>query len=145
MQKNSLDPKTIQGVWHVVSFSQPRVHFHVRNGRVGMGFQYVYYCLLMGCIEFGHHISITFLPVNIGSKKTLPNLSLQYDGKVTVLMGRATITYVNIILSQYRMTAKVQGLFEIASPVSSGPWIPIIPSSQQNQNLDEQWQEEDED
>jgi len=99
----------------------------------------------MGCIEFGHHISITFLPVNIGSKKTVPNSPLQPDNKVIVLMGRATITYVNIILSQYIMMAKVQGLFEIASPVSSGPWIPIIPGSQQNQDLDEQWQEEDED
>jgi len=43
------------------------------------------------------------------------------------------------------MMAKAQGLFEIASPVSAGPWIPIIPGSQQNQDLDEQWQEEDED
>jgi hypothetical protein len=42
MQKNSLDPETIQGVWHVISFPQPHVHFHVRNGRVGMQFQYVY-------------------------------------------------------------------------------------------------------
>ncbi len=99
----------------------------------------------MGRIEFGHHVSITFLPVNIGSKKTLLNLTLQPDDKVTVLMGRATITYVNIILCQYGMMAKAQGLFEIASPVSAGPWIPIIPGSQQNQDLDEQWQEEDED
>jgi hypothetical protein len=97
----------------------------------------------MGRIEFGHHVSITFLPVNIGSKKTLLNLTLQPDDKVTVLMGRATITYVNIILCQYRMITKAQGLSEIASPVSAGPWIPIIPGSQQNQDLDEQWHEDE--
>lgn len=86
MQKNSFDAKTIQGVWHVISFSQSRMHFHVRNGRVRMRFQYVYQCLFVGSIESSHHISITFLPVNIGSKKTLLNLPLQPDDKVTVLM-----------------------------------------------------------
>lgn len=36
-----------------------------------------------------------------------------------------------------------RGLLEIASPVSAGPWIPILPGSQQDKELDEQWQEED--
>lgn len=97
----------------------------------------------MGGIEFSQHIYITFLPVNIGSKKTLLNLPLQADDRVTVLMGRATIAYVNVILSQYRTMTRAQGLLEIASSVSAGPWIPIIPGSQQEQDLDEQWQEED--
>jgi len=43
------------------------------------------------------------------------------------------------------MTLKAQGHFEVASSVGGGPWIPIIPGSQQNQDLDEQWQGEDED
>lgn len=51
----------------------------------------------------------------------------------------------NIILSEYRIMTKAQGLFEIASSTSAGPWIPIIPGSQQDQQLDEQWQEEDDD
>lgn len=60
-------------------------------------------------------------------------------------MGRATITYVSVILSQYRTKTGDHGLFEIASPVSAGPWIPIIPGSQQDQDLDQQWQEEEDD
>jgi len=99
----------------------------------------------MGGIEFSQHIYITFPPVNIGSKKTLLNLPLQHADRVTVLLGRATITYVSVILSQYRTMTRAHGLFEIASPVSAGPWIPIIPGSQQDQDLDEQWQEEDDD
>jgi hypothetical protein len=94
-------------------------------------------------IEFSQHIYITFPPVNIGSKKTLLNLPLQPDDRVTVLMGRATITFMNVILSQYGTKTRAHGLFEIAAIVSAGPWIPIIPGSQQDQDLDEQWQEED--
>lgn len=58
-------------------------------------------------------------------------------------MGRATIKYVNVIFSQYRTMTSARGLLEIASPVSAGPWIPILPGSQQDKELDEQWQEED--
>jgi hypothetical protein len=94
-------------------------------------------------IEFSQQIYITFPTVNIGSKKTLLNLPLQPDDRVTVLMGRATITYVNVILSQYRTMTRAHGLFEIASHVSAGPWIPIVPGSQQDQDIEEQWQEED--
>jgi hypothetical protein len=95
-------------------------------------------------IEFSQHIYITFPPVNIGSKKTLLKLPLQPDDRVTVLMGRATITYVNVIFSQYRTMTRAHGRFEIACTVSAGPWIPIRPGSQQDQDLDVHWQEEDE-
>lgn len=48
-----------------------------------------------------------------------------------------------ILCSQYEMMM-AQGLSKIASPISAGPWIPIIPGSEQGQDLSEEWQEEDE-
>jgi hypothetical protein len=61
-----------------------------------------------------------------------------------ILMGRENIIFVNIILlSQYEMMTLTRDLSEIASPISAGPWIPIIPSSEQGQDLSEEWQEDD--
>lgn len=58
-------------------------------------------------------------------------------------MGRETIISVNIILcSTYEMIIS-QGLSEIVSPISAGPWIPILPGSEQGQDLSEEWQDED--
>ena len=55
-------------------------------------------------------------------------------------MRRETITFVNIILySPYEMMLAVSLTF----PISAGPWIPIIPGSEQGQDLSEEWQEED--
>ncbi len=68
------------------------------------------------------------------------------SGRAIVLMGRETITLVNIILCfQYETLSMFQGLSDVSSPISAGPWIPIIPDSQQGQDLSEEWQEEDDD
>lgn len=58
-------------------------------------------------------------------------------------MGRETITFMNIFLcSSYEMKI-APSLSEIASSNSAGPWIPMIPGSDQGQDLSEEWQEED--
>jgi hypothetical protein len=62
-----------------------------------------------------------------------------------VLMGKETIKFVNILFrSSYEMMMAL-GLFGIVPPISAGPWIPIIPSSEQDQDLSEEWQEGDDD
>jgi hypothetical protein len=64
-----------------------------------------------------------------------------------VLKGRSSILFVEIIHSQYGEEALNScNPFEIASPfVSSGPWIPIMPDSHEEPDLDRKWQENDED
>jgi hypothetical protein len=76
----------------------------------------------------------------------LQHCVLAQNCEAIVLMGIETITFVNIILgSQYEIMTLTQSLSEIASPISAGPWIPMIPDSQQVQDLNEEWQEEDDD
>jgi hypothetical protein len=58
-------------------------------------------------------------------------------------MGRETIISVNTILCSTREMMISPGLSGIAFPLSAGPWIPILPGSEQGQDLSEDWQEED--
>jgi hypothetical protein len=57
-------------------------------------------------------------------------------------MGRETTIAVNILLCSAREMIS-PGLSGIASHLSAGPWIPILPGSEQGQDLSEDWQEED--
>jgi hypothetical protein len=60
-----------------------------------------------------------------------------------VLMGKEAIIFVNTFFhSSYKMTL---GPFGNVPPICAGPWIPIIPSPEQGQDLNGEWQEGDDD
>jgi hypothetical protein len=78
-----------------------------------------------------------------GMATMLQYRSLSTCGNIAmVLMGRETIIFVNILLCSTREMMISLGFSGIASPLSAGPWIPILPGSEQGQDLSEDWQEE---